>query len=267
MKTQLQDMQAVILCGGQGTRIRAVAEDKPKPMVEIGGKPILWHIMKYYASYGVRKFILALGYQGGVIVDYFANYQLRHRDLTINTRDSSARLFHPGAIETHVDDWEITMVHTGINTMTGGRLLRIAPHLQGKRFFVTYGDGVSDVDLQALLTFHENHGKCATLTGVHLPTTFGIVDADESGVLQSFREKPNMDGYINGGYFVFEHDLLDEIKGDHTVLEAEPFRNLVEKKQLCMYRHDQFWHCMDHYKDYSELNELWAKGNAPWKRW
>lgn len=267
MQNNIQDMQAVILCGGQGTRIRAVAEDKPKPMVDVGGKPILWHIMKYYASFGVRRFVLALGYQGSAIVDYFANYQLRHRDLTINTRDSSARLFHPGAEETSVEDWEITMVHTGVDTMTGGRIRRLAPHLHGERFFATYGDGLADVDLHALLQFHEKHGKVASLTGVHLPTTFGIVDAEESGMLRSFREKPSMDGYINGGFFVFERDLLDEIEGDDTVLEGVPFRRLVEKQQLCMYRHDQFWHCMDHYKDYTELNKLWTSGAAPWKRW
>jgi glucose-1-phosphate cytidylyltransferase len=266
MELNLREMQAVILCGGQGTRIRAVAEDRPKPMVEIGGKPILWHIMKYYYSFGVRRFVLALGHQGERIVDYFANYQLRHHDFTMNTRDSAARLFHHGE-ERGVEDWEITMAHTGDATMTGGRLKRLARHLHGGTFFATYGDGLSTVKLDKLLEFHRAHKRIATLTGVHLPTTFGIVDADESGLVRSFREKPTLQGYINGGFFVFERALLDEIDGDETVLEEKPFRSLIKKKELSVFRHDGFWHCMDHYKDYTTLNHIWAKGDAPWKVW
>ena len=266
MDISLRDMQAVILCGGQGTRIRAVAEDRPKPMVEIGGKPILWHIMKYYYSFGVRRFVLALGHQGDRIVDYFANYQLRHHDFTMNTRDSAARLFHQSGNES-VEDWEITMAHTGDATMTGGRIKRLARHLHGQRFFATYGDGLSTVNLTKLLEFHQQQGRMATLTGVHLPTTFGIVDADESGLVRSFREKPTLSGYVNGGYFVFERAILDEIQGDDTVLEERPFRSLIQRKELSVFRHDGFWHCMDHYKDYTTLNQIWAKGDAPWKLW
>lgn len=267
MQTNLQDMQAIILCGGQGTRIRAVAEDRPKPMVEVGGKPILWHIMKIYAHYGVRKFVLALGHQGNTIVDYFSNYQLRQRNVTINLRDSSARLFHSDSESAEIEDWEITMVHTGEETMTGGRIKRLEPYLHGDAFFATYGDGLSDVNLKSLLEFHRSHGRIATMTGVHLPTTFGVVEAEPDGTIRSFREKPTMDGYINGGFFVFQRELLDTIENDATILEDKPFRSLVEKDQLRMFLFDGFWQCMDHYKDYTTLNGMWAKKQAPWKIW
>ncbi len=267
MSNTLRNLQVVILCGGQGTRIRAVAEDKPKPMVEIGGRPILWHIMKYYGSFGVRKFILALGYQGGKIVDYFANYRLRNYDFTMNTRDSSARLFHDESEQGGVEDWEITLVHTGEETMTGGRIKRVAPYLHGDTFLATYGDGLSNVDLGKLLEFHLAQGRTATLTGVHQPTTFGVVDSAEDGLVRSFREKPSLSGYINGGFFAFQRALLDEIAGDQTVLEEDPFRALIVKGQLSMFRHDGFWHCMDHYKDYTTLNAMWASGKAKWKVW
>jgi glucose-1-phosphate cytidylyltransferase len=261
----LRDMQVVILCGGQGTRIRAVAEDRPKPMIDIGDRPILWHIMKHYAGFGVRRFVLALGHQGEKIVDYFDSYRLRHHDFTMHTR-GGARVFHDSG-DASVEDWEITLVHTGNDTMTGGRIKRLAKHLSGETFFATYGDGLSSVDLGQLLAFHRSHGRVATLTGVHQPTTFGIVDADASGRVASFREKPVLTGYINGGFFVFERKILDVIEGDATVLEEAPFRKLIADGQLCMFRHDGFWHCMDHYKDYTTLNTMWARGNAPWKSW
>jgi glucose-1-phosphate cytidylyltransferase len=267
MDIALRDMQLVILCGGPGTRIRAVAEDRPKPMVEIGGRPILWHIMKYYYGFGVRRFVLALGHQGDKIVDYFANYQLRHDDFTMNTRDSAARLFHRVDHGSEIEDWEITMAHTGDETQTGGRIRRALSHVRGETFFATYGDGLSNVDLRKLLEFHRAHGRVATLTGVHQPTTFGIVDADEGGVVKTFREKPTLSGYINGGYFVFQRKILEEIAGDQTVLEEQPFRSLIARSQLSMYRHDGFWQCMDHYKDYTTLNRMWAAGTAPWKNW
>ncbi|HTM45310.1 MAG TPA: glucose-1-phosphate cytidylyltransferase [Polyangiaceae bacterium] len=266
MNISIRDMQVVILCGGQGTRIRAVAEDRPKPMIAVGREPILWHIMKYYHAFGVRRFVLALGHQGEKIVDYVANYRLLHHDFTMNTRDSSARLFHEHE-GVPIEDWEVTLVHTGEDTMTGGRIKRIARHLQGEVFFATYGDGLSTVNLNKLLEFHQNHGRTATLTGVHLPTTFGIVEASEEGVVGSFREKPTMNGYINGGFFVFNRAILNEIAGDETILEEDPFRALISKNQLCMFRHDGFWHCMDHYKDYASLNKLWSNGDAPWKIW
>ena len=266
MPDAIRDLQAVILCGGQGTRIRAVAEDRPKPMVEIGNKPILWHIMKYYSTFGVRRFVLALGHQGDKIVDYFANYRLRHYDFTMNTRDSTARLFHDGD-RSDLEDWEVTILHTGEDTMTGGRIRRVARHVHGDTFFATYGDGLSSVDLASLLEFHRAHGRSATLTGVHQPTTFGIVEAADDGAVRSFREKPALAGYINGGFFVFNRAIFEEISGDDTVLEESPFRSLIQKQQLSMFRHDGFWQCMDHYKDYVTLNKLWASGKAPWKNW
>lgn len=266
MKQAMREMQAVILCGGQGTRIRAVAEDRPKPMVEIGDRPILWHIMKYYSCFGVRKFVLALGHRGDKIVDYFANYRIRQHDVTLNTRDSSARLFHHGD-DSGIEDWDVTLAHTGEETMTGGRLRRVARYIHGDSFFATYGDGVASVDLHRLLEFHHSHGGVATLTGVHQPTTFGVVDAAEGGQIAAFREKPTLGGFINGGYFVFNRGIFEHLSGDGSVLEEEPFRALILQRQLSMYRHDGFWHCMDHYKDYATLNQVWAKGNAPWKIW
>jgi glucose-1-phosphate cytidylyltransferase len=222
--------------------------------------------MKYYHCFGVRRFVLALGHQGEKIVDYFANYRMRHHDVTLGTRDSSARLFHD-AEGAEVEDWEVTMVHTGEETATGGRIRRLARYLHGETFFATYGDGLATVNLTYLLEHHRAHGRVATLTGVHLPTSFGIVEAAEDGQIQSFREKPTLTGYINGGYFVFNRAIFDEIEGDGSVLEEGPFRSLIQKGQLSMYRHDGFWHCMDHYKDYTTLNAIWAKGNAPWKLW
>lgn len=266
MELTMRDMQVVILCGGQGTRIRAVAEDRPKPMVEVGGNPILWHVMKYYHSFGVRRFVLALGHQGDKIVDYFASYRARHCDFTMNTRDGAARLYH-GTNGDSVEDWEITFAHTGEDTMTGGRIRRVAQHIQGNTFFATYGDGLSTVDLRQLLQLHRANGRVATLTGVHQPTTFGIVEADERGVIQSFREKPTLGGYINGGFFVFERAIFDQIGGDETILEDEPFRTLIAAGQLSMHRHDGFWHCMDNYKDHVTLNRMWSSGKAPWKVW
>lgn len=267
MDVAIRDMQVVILCGGQGTRIRAVAEDKPKPMVEIGGRPILWHIMKYYYGFGVRRFVLALGHQGDRIVDYFANYQLRNHDLTLNTRDSSARLFHRPDPRAGIEDWEVTLAHTGDDTQTGGRIKRVLSHVHAETFFATYGDGLADVDLRKLLDFHRSHGRVATLTGVHQPTTFGVVEADETGKVNTFREKPVLSGYINGGFFVFQRKIFEEIAGDTTVLEEQPFRSLISKGQLSMFRHDGFWQCMDHYKDYTTLNRIWASETAPWKNW
>lgn len=266
MSSSLAHVQCVILCGGQGTRLRDVSGSRPKPMVEVGDRPILWHIMSYYASFGVRRFVLALGHQGEQIADYFANYRLRHRDLTMSTRDSSPRVFH-GGDHNEIEDWEITLAHTGEETMTGGRIKRIQPYIQGDLFFATYGDGVSDVDILGLYQFHQRHRKVATLTGVHQPTTFGVVETDDLGTIRTFREKPTLSGYINGGFFVFDRTISDEISGDETVLEEDPFRALIAREELAMFRHDGFWHCMDHHKDHATLNALWSSGRAPWRRW
>jgi glucose-1-phosphate cytidylyltransferase len=261
----MKDMQVVILCGGQGTRIRAVAEDKPKPMVDVGGKPILWHIMKTYSAFGVRRFVLALGHQGEKIIDYFSQYQRHSCDHTLYLNGASDTKFYNTS--TDVEDWEITMVHTGADTMTGGRIKRVLPYIDQELFFATYGDGVSDVDINQLYEFHKNNQVLATLTGVHLPTTFGIVDANEEGRIMSFREKPTLDGYINGGFFVFNKEIESFIEGDSTILEEKPFRSLIRQQQLAMFRHNGFWQCMDHYKDYTTLNKMWSSKNAPWHIW
>lgn len=268
--TDLSEYQAVILCGGQGTRIRAVGEDKPKPLIDVGGKPILWHIMKIYSFYGIRKFVLCLGYKGETIMNYFENYHAYNHDFTMTVKDKDAKVFHDNGgkgDDKDVDDWEITFALTGENTMTGGRIKRIAKHIKGDRFFATYGDGVSDVDLRALYDFHRKSGKAATLTGVHLPTTFGIVESDDSGNITSFREKPVLPGLINGGYFVFERKIFDYIDDDATVLEEKPFKRMVRDRQIGLYRHEGFWTCMDTYKDYQKLNEMWRDKQATWKIW
>lgn len=267
--TDLSKYQAVILCGGHGTRIRAVAEDRPKPMVEVGGRPILWHIMKIYSHFGIRRFILALGYQGEKIVEYFQNYHAYNHDFTMQLGAPQSRRVLPsrGACDSDVDEWEITFAHTGEDTMTGGRLGRIAPYIDQDHFFCTYGDGVSDVDIQAVFREHLRMGNTATLVGVHLPTTFGIVEANAAGKIESFREKPVLPGFVNGGFFCFTPELFSTIDGDATVLEDQPFRSLVASQRIGMVPHTGFWHAMDHFKDYESLNEMWKSGKAPWKVW
>lgn len=261
--------QAVILCGGQGTRIRAVAEDRPKPMVEIGERPILWHIMKSYSHFGVRRFILALGHQGEKIVDYFERYHARYHDFTMHFDSNGARRFHRtlDADDTDVSDWEITFAHTGIDTLTGGRLSRVKRYIDQDHLFCTYGDGLSDVDIAKVFDYHLKSGNIGTLVGVHLPTTFGIVEADDTGHIQSFREKPVLPGFINGGFFCFTREIFDYLEGDTSVLEADPLRQISQLGRLGMVPHSGFWHAMDHFKDYQTLNELWKQKAAPWKSW
>lgn len=267
----LSKYQAVILCGGQGTRIRAVAEDRPKPMVEIGGRPILWHIMKIYSHYGIRRFVLCLGHQGEKIVDFFENYHAYNCDFSMQVGAPAARASHADPVrraDGDVDDWDITFAHTGADTMTGGRIKRIERYIDQDHFFCTYGDGVSDVDIPGVFAHHMAAGNTATLVGVHLPTTFGIVESEEStGRITSFREKPVLPGYINGGFFCFSRGIFEQIEDDATVLENRPFRSLVETGRIGMVRHSGFWHAMDHYKDYTTLNDLWRQGQAPWKVW
>ena len=264
----LSGYQAVILCGGQGTRLKGVSESLPKPLVDVGGKPILWHIMKMYSSYGIRRFVLCLGYKADAIIDYFENYHFHNHDFTMKLGFAEEKFFkNKESDDTDVDEWEITFALTGENTMTGGRLKRIAPYISEGLFFCTYGDGVSDVDIGALYRFHEEKKLTATLTGVHLPTTFGIVEADQSGAITSFREKPVMSGRINGGFFIFSHAIFDLIDGDDCVLEEMPFKRLVREGQIRMYTHDGFWHCMDTFKDYASLNKMWSDKKAPWKIW
>ncbi|MBD3322822.1 MAG: NTP transferase domain-containing protein [Chitinivibrionales bacterium] len=264
----LSNYKAVILCGGQGTRIRELSENIPKPLVPIGERPILWHIMKTYSFYGIKKFILCLGYKGEQIINYFENYHSRNHDFTMKISDRDRRRFHDNEKEDcDVNDWEITFALTGLSTMTGGRIKRIEQYINEETFFCTYGDGVSDINLRELFEFHWSKGKEATLTGVHLPTTFGIVESDQDDIIKSFREKPVLSGLINGGFFVFNKSIFKHIEGDDIVLEDMPMKRLVRNNQLVMYRHMGFWQCMDTYKDFLNLNTMWDEKKAPWKIW
>ena len=255
-------MKTVILAGGLGTRISEESHLKPKPMIEIGGRPILWHIMRLYAHHGFNEFIVCLGYRGYVVKEYFANYVLHNADLTVDLAS--------GAIEYHAtnhEPWKVTLVETGAETMTGGRLKRVAHYLDpGEPFFMTYGDGVSDVDLGALLKFHQAHGKDATITAVAPPGRFGALEIDE-GRVDRFVEKPPGDqGLINGGFFVLNPSVIDRIDGDPIVWEREPLEGLAADGELMAYRHDGFWAAMDTLRDKNILEGLWASGEAPWRR-
>jgi glucose-1-phosphate cytidylyltransferase len=254
-------MNTVILCGGLGTRLSEETQIKPKPMVEIGGRPILWHIMKTYERYGFNKFILALGYKGEMIKDYFLNYHARLSDLTVHLKNGQVDYSNPTA-----EAWLVSLINTGANTMTGGRLLRLKPYLQsGGTFMLTYGDGVSDVDLTALLAFHRSHGRLATVTAVRPPVRFGELSIAENRVIK-FQEKPQAgEGWINGGYFVFEPNVFDFISGDSTLLEREPLEQLAESGELMTYKHLGYWQCMDTLRDKTSLEELWKNGKAPWR--
>jgi glucose-1-phosphate cytidylyltransferase len=260
-----EPQKVVILCGGLGTRMREETEFRPKPMVEVGGRPILWHIMKMYSHHGYRDFVLALGYKGEIIVDFFESYRRRCSDYTLTLSDSPDREYFG-----HLDDderhWRITFGWTGAETMTGGRLRRLRPYLQDGTFLATYGDGVSDVDIPDVVNFHRKSGHQATLVGVKLPTTFGVLEED-GGKVTEFREKPVVNGRINGGFFVFEPSVLELLRGDEEVLEDQPLRTLVQRGQLGVYRHDGFWKCMDTVKDVKAANDIWHSGRAPWKLW
>lgn len=256
-------MKALLLAGGFGTRISEETSLKPKPMVEIGGKPILWHIMKMYAHFGINDFIILLGYKGYYIKEYFSNYFLHQSDVTIDLKDNSIEVHNNSA-----EPWKVTLLDTGANTMTGGRIKRAAPYLNNEPFLVTYGDGVSDVDIQATLAFHRAHGKAITMTSVQPAGRFGALDIEDNNAVKSFKEKPQGDGsWINGGFFVCEPSVLDYIAGDNTVFEKEPLENLANKGELFTYKHEGFWQCMDTVRDRNYLNELWESGDIPWKKW
>jgi len=258
-------MKVAILCGGFGTRIRDVSQELPKPMVPIGGRPILWHVMKYYAVHGFNEFVLCLGYKGDVIKDYFLNYQAHTSDFTLSL-DGSAIAYHRGHDER---DWKITFAETGLNTMTGGRVARIQRYVDADTFMLTYGDGVGDVDLAALLAFHRSHGKAMTVTGVRPPGRFGEVDANDDGLIGGFNEKPQTTGgWISGGFFVCDRRVFDYLDPrEDLVLEREPMRKLVADGELMLYRHQDFWQCMDTYRDYKLLEGLIDAGEAPWITW
>lgn len=256
-------MKAVILAGGLGTRISEETAVRPKPMVEIGGKPILWHIMKLYAAHGINDFIICCGYKGYLIKEYFANYFLHMSDVTFDLRSDNQMQVH----QQFAEPWKVTLVDTGEQTMTGGRLKRVQTYLGESDFCFTYGDGVSDVDLTKLITFHQAHGKLATVTAVQPPGRFGALDLKGDAVT-SFIEKPHGDGmYINGGFFVLSPKVIDLIEGDTTIWEKKPLETLAHKGQLNAYKHHGFWQPMDTLRDKQLLEDLWGSGAAPWKQW
>lgn len=255
-------MKTVILCGGIGTRLAEETEVKPKPMVEIGGRPILWHIMKNYAHHSYDEFVIALGYKGDVIKRYFLDYARLNCNFTIDF--PSGDLVRKNVCD---DNWLTHLVGTGTETMTGGRLKRLGETLGQETFMMTYGDGVADVDLSALVEFHRSHGKLATITAVHPPSRYGEVVFEGDQVV-AFSEKPQTgEGWINGGFFVLEPEVIDYIDGDETMWELDPLHRLVEDNQLMVYRHDGFWQCMDTLRDWRLLEKLWTTGDAPWRVW
>jgi len=255
-------MKAVILAGGFGTRISEESHLRPKPLVEIGGKPILWHIMKNFSAHGVQDFVICCGYKGYLIKEYFANYFLHMADATFDMFHNKMHVHH-----THAEPWRVTLVDTGLDTMTGGRLLRVREYLEGERFCLTYGDGVSDISITKLVEFHENHRRHATLTAVQTAGRFGALELDGDHVCQ-FVEKPIGDGrWINGGFFVLEPEVFDHLSSDQDVWEHEPLRRLSKDGQLIAYRHHGFWAAMDTLRDKHYLEELWASNRAPWKVW
>ena len=254
-------MKVVILCGGKGTRLRQVSEYQPKPMVDIGGIPILMHIMRYYARFGFEDFVLCLGFRGTNIKEYFLNYREMSCDTTINLESGS--IVHHDR-ENEAENWKITLADTGLETQTAERVSRIKKHVGDERFMVTYGDGIADVDLDALLRFHEGSGKLATLTGVRPFSRWGVIEADGQGGVIGFSEKPQIKDRINAGFFVFEPGVFDYLEGATGMMVDETLPALAADGQLSMYSHNGFWDCMDTYRDYLRLNELWETGNAPW---
>ena len=261
-------MKVVILAGGYGTRLSEETAVRPKPMVDIGEQPILWHIMKYYGAHGMTDFVVCCGYKGWMIKEYFANYALHSSDVTFDLQRDTMEFHRRGA-----EPWRVTVVETGLETMTGGRLKKVRQHLDGETFALTYGDGLSDVDLTALLEFHREQGVIATLTAVQPPGRFGALVLEHGDALiTKFHEKPEggasgEDAWISGGFFMAEPDVLDYIEGDTTVFEREPLERLAQEKQLAAYRHWGFWQPMDTLRDKAVIEQLWAGGNAPWRVW
>ncbi len=255
-------MKVVILAGGRGTRLAEETSIRPKPMVMIGGKPMLWHIMKIYASYGYKDFLIACGYKGELIKEYFHNYFIHNSDYIINLRDGSKEI-----IRANGDDWCVGVVDTGLNTQTGGRILRLKEWLGNSTFAVTYGDGVGNVDIAGLVDFHRSHGRIATVTAVHPPARFGGLNL-RGDIVDEFSEKPQtQEGWINGGFFIFEAEVFDYLQDDQTILEREPLERLAKDQQLMAFRHNGFWQPMDTIREKQLLEDLWAAENAPWRTW
>ncbi|NER50117.1 MAG: glucose-1-phosphate cytidylyltransferase [Symploca sp. SIO1A3] len=255
-------MKVGILAGGLGTRLAEETETKPKPMVEVGGKPIMWHIMMHYSHYNFNEFVIALGYKAEVIKKYMVDYCSLNSNLTVSLRNGDIKR-HGG----YQPDWTVDLIDTGISTNTGGRIKRLAPYMGNETFMLTWGDGVSDINLQELLDFHRSHGKLATLTAVRPPARFGHLDLKENQISE-FSEKPQTrEGWINGAFFVLEPEIFDYIEGDDTQWEKAPLENLAKDGQLMAYKHNSYWQCMDTLRDKRRLEDLWNSGNAPWKTW
>lgn len=257
-------MKAVILAGGLGTRLSEETDLKPKPMIEIGGKPIIWHIMKIYSAHGINDFIICCGYKGYLIKEYFQNYFLHQSDITIQMQDNKRKVH-----QKDIEPWTVTLLDTGEKTMTGGRLKKVKEHLKDEEAFCfTYGDGVADIDISSLIKFHKDHGKQATLTATRPPGRYGALKFGSQNIIERFQEKPDGDGsWINGGFFVLNPKEIDLIKNDQVKWEEEPLNNLAKNKQLYAFKHNGFWQPMDTLREKILLNELWEKGTAPWKKW
>jgi len=257
-------MKTVILAGGFGTRISEESYLLPKPMIEIGGMPILWHVMKLYSHYGNNEFIICCGYKQHVIKEYFADYYLHRNDVTFDFSNNNEMIIHSNTTE----PWKVTLVDTGLNTMTGGRVKRIKKYIGNEPFMLTYGDGVSNVNISKLVEFHKSHGKIATLTAINFGQKFGVLEIEDNKQIKAFREKDDNDGsMINGGFMVLQPEIFDFIEGDSTVFEKAPLEALTKTGQLMAYHHDGFWQCMDTQRDKQHLESLWEKNNAPWKVW
>ena len=257
-------MKVLILAGGFGTRLSEETDIKPKPMVEVGGKPILWHIMKTYSHYGINEFVILLGYKGYYIKEYFANYFLHQSDVTIDMSNGDMEVHNNSS-----EPWKVTLLDTGLNAMTGARIKKAKEHIGNEPFMLTYGDGVADIDIQEVLSFHQQHGKLMTMTSVQPEGRFGALNINENDQVTTFEEKPKGDGsWINAGYFVCQPEVLDYIdNGDDVVFEQEPLKKLAKDGQIFTYKHHAFWKPMDSLKDKNDLNELWDKNKAPWKVW
>ena len=257
-------MKAVLLAGGFGTRISEESQFKPKPMIEIGGMPILWHIMKLYSYYGINEFIICAGYKQHVIKEWFADYFLHTSDITFDFTQDDKIIVH----NKRAEKWKVTVVDTGLNTMTGGRLKRVRDFIGDEPFLMTYGDGVSDIDISKLINFHKSHGRLATMSAVKPDSRFGVLDLSDSCEVKAFREKSEIDaGYINAGFMVLDPKVIDYVGDDTIMFEREPMEKLAEKNQLMCYKHDGFWQCMDTLRDREKLEKLWADNIAPWKVW
>lgn len=256
-------MKVVVLCGGLGTRLREETEYRPKPMVEIGGRPILWHIMKLYAHSGFREFVLCLGYRGNMIKEYFLNYEAMNNDFTICLGQESHIQFN----NVHTEQgFQVTLADTGLSTMTAGRVKRIQKYVDDDTFLLTYGDGVADLDIARLVEFHQNHGKLATVTAVMASSRFGVLEMNKNRVMR-FLEKPRTEGFASAGFFVFNRKVFDYLGDDDTILEHEPLERLAREGELVAYKHEGFFFAMDTYREYEYLNQLWSKAQAPWKVW